>query len=285
MNALSLLYNYADSSLLTPSSEVATGRAKNVLDPQRSLVWRAIGTQHYLDFTIPFPVQAGQEITHVALVDLNLTSAGEIHVEAWTDGIDGSDSVVDITAAPWLLSEPLSISLPFGGGYFGLGPFGASPDANALNGRNVTLIALPAETGAQFWRITLTDTNVSYIQCSRVYLARATVFTTNISFGWSASFDDPSVFKPSIGGQRFVQPRDGSLILEPSYDWLSDAERTAQLINLRRFGSWRPLIFSISPEATDEGIALTVYGHYENAGVRHTNLSINQFAFRIVEEL
>lgn len=281
-NALFLLSNFVESGVVEASTETPTAPATNVQNSQRSQIWRSdFGGSSYVDITLP----AARDVSHVAIVDTNITVNGTIQVEAWDDAIDGATQTVDTTVAPNLYVDPNEVAIPFGEGAFGSGPFGAVESSALINGRNITLIALPADVTSQFFRITFADDDTSWQQAGVIYLANAEQFAVNIGYGWQASRIERSGFRESLGGQRYVQQRDGRLVLEGTFEFLTDAERTRTLITLQRFGEFRPLLFSIIPQTTDEGLTATVYGTLRSTSVTAHNFSLNRLQFQAVEEL
>ncbi len=279
-NALFLLDNAADYAFMAASTESPTAPAANLQDIQRSKFWRSLfGTTSYVDFTL----LTTAAVTHVAFVDVNLSKYGTISVEAWTDALGGATKVVDITQAPNLFTDPaLPDSLYYG--TYGPGPYGVI-DYNAVNGRNVTIITLPSSSNALYWRVTFTDANTAYQQCTRVYIAAGKTLLRNIAYGWSARYIDNSVFKFSVGKQRFVQPRDNQLELSGNFDFLSDTERDQFIVDLRRFGESRPMIFSVFPETSTKGLASTTYGSMSGAALTNSDYGRNELPLTVTEEL
>lgn len=281
-NALFLLDNAADNSTVAASSETPSAPASNVQSSRRADFWRSLfgNTTSNLDFTL-FVAPAGG-VTHVALIDVNLSKYGTIRVQAWTDALGGAALVVDTTVAPTLYVDPsIPDSLYYGS--YGPGPYGI-PDFAAINARNITLIPVTT-TSALYWRITFTDLNTSYQQCGRVFISAGVSLLRNIAYGWSARLIENTVFKKSIGGQRYSQPRDPQLQLSGNFDFLSDAERSAFIINMRRFGESRPIVFSVFPEQTNQGLTTTLYGAMSGMSVSHTDVGRNQMPLTVTEEL
>lgn len=278
-NAVLLLDNYADTASVTASTEVPTGPANHVQVQQRTKIWRSqVGNASHLDFEM----LAGNPIDYAAVVDVNLPASGTIRVQAWNDAIGGAVPTVDQTVAPLLYVDPsVPISL-FGAGNFGAGTFGVR-DYRTMNARNVTLIPIAGLPTSKYWRVTFTGG--SYQQCGRVYITKAFNFAINPDFGWSASRIENTVIRKSIGGQRFSQPRDNQLQVEGEFGFLTDAERTAALLLLQRFGESRPLIFSFFPEATTVGFTTTMYCCQSGMSLQQVYIDINKLPFRFIEEL
>jgi hypothetical protein len=283
-NALLLLDNFADYAIVEASTELGTAPVANLQNTRRSSYWRSesINDTSDLDFTL-LAAPDGTGSTHVALVDVNLTVNGTIRVRAWSDAVGGASLVIDQTVTPTLFTSlPLPSSLYYG--TYGPGPYGVV-DYGPVNQRNVTLITLSVPTTALYWRVTLTDTNTSYQQCSRVFIGKGVTLANNMAYGWTAEYLDNSVEKKSIAGQRYSQPRDSQLQITGNYDRLSDAERTTMLINARRFGKTRPIIFSLFPENTDQGQSTTIYGVLSGLKLSNTDFGKNEMPIIVTEDL
>lgn len=280
--ALFLLTNQVDSAQLAASSQVASAPVENLQDSQRSKVWRSgFGTVSHVDLSFPIALS----VTHAALVDVNLTATGSIHVEAWDDALGGSVKTVDLTVAPALFVDPSLPTSLYGSGNYGIGPFGAIDGYGAINARNITIVPLVTSVTSKYWRFTFSDANTSYQQCGRIFVSGAQTFTYNLSYGWSLAFDDLSAYRLSLGGQRFSQPRPLRQRLKCDFQYLTDDERTQTIIFVRQFSGYRPFIFSVYPEITNRGLTTTLYGRFDGPQFAHTNVAISDYQLTITEEL
>jgi hypothetical protein len=276
-----LIDNPVDTATVAASTEAALMPASNIKEFERSKKWRSgAGTSSYLNIT--FGVEEARE--WVALVDLNLTSAGTIRIQAWTDGLGGAAQVYDQSFTPTLYSAAIQ-SNNYGGGSYGLGNYGSNAPISQLDARNLTILPLGASYTAKYWRITFTDTNTSFQEVARVYITTAVEFTYNISWGWRIGRVENSGFRKSLGGQRYVQERDSQLEISGDFDYLTDLERTNMLVRMFEIGSRDPIIFSVYPEATNRGLTTTMYGHFEDFSFAHANHDMNRFPFRLLEDL
>lgn len=276
-----LIDNPVDTATVAASSAAALMPAANIQEPERHKKWRsAAGTSSYLDIT--FGTEQARE--WVALVDLNLTSGGEIRIQAWTDALGGAAEVYDEVFTPTLYSSSIE-SNNYGGGGYGAGNYGANAPISQLDARNITIIPLGASYPAKYWRITFTDANTAYQEAARVYITTAVEFTYNISWGWRLARIENSGRRKSIGGQRYVQERDSQLQISGDFDYLSDLERTNMLVRMFEIGERDPIIFSVYPEATNRGLTTTLYGHFEDASFAHAAVGVNRFPFSVIEDL
>jgi len=281
-NSIFLFDNQADDGIITASSTASgTTPASNVQNPQRSAVWRSgAGITSQLNCTL----SSIYGVTHAALVDVNLSTAGTIRLQSWSDALGGSVPGVDTgDISPTLYVNTALVSTAWGMGPWGIGAWGLSAALNSA--KNITIIPLGAARFDPFWRITLTDGNTSYQQFGRLFLGSGQAVTHNMSYGWQADRQERSVSVESLGGQRFVQPRDDRLQLRGSFDFLTDTERTEMLLRMQQFGQRKPFIFSVYPEQSNQGMTTTVYGRFTSVSVSGTHFNINQLPFSIVEEL
>ena len=280
-NSIFLFDNQADDGTVTASSTASGSTpASNVQNSQRSAVWRSgAGTSSQLNCT--FSSVFG--ITHAALVDVNLTTAGTIRLQSWSDALGGSSPGVDVTFSPTLYVNTNLVSAAYDTGVYGIGAYGLSAALNS--DKNITIFPLGLISFDPYWRITFSDVNTSYQQCGRLILGSGQEFSANLSYGWQASRQDRSPAVESLGGQRFVQPRDDRLQLSGAFDFLTDAERTEMLLRLQQFGQRKPFVFSIFPEQSNQGMTTTAYGRFASAAISGSKWNINQLPFTVIEEL
>lgn len=278
-----LLDNQAiDGTIAASSTAGATMAADNAIDPQRSRFWRSgAGTSSYLDLTIPSPYGAN----YLALVDLNLSAAGEIRVQSWSDSIGGAVPGVDVTTVPSLYINTDLIAAAYGQGPFGIGPYGANAVVTQANVRNISIIPLGSTSIDSFWRVTLSDVNSTHQQCGVLVLAKGLEFGIDLSYGWSARRIPRTVSRESIGGQMYRQRRDSRLQLDGSFAALTEDERTAFLIRLQEFDESKPFVYSIHPEATNRGLTTTIYGRFSGSQVANPDHSVSTLNFTVIEEL
>lgn len=280
-NALSLQTNYVDSAQLAASSAVASAPVENLQNTQRTKVWRsAFGTAAHIDLTLQLALTA----THAAVVDANLTATGTIHVEAWDDALGGSTKTVDLTVAPSIFTDPTLPQSLYGNGNYNIGPFGAIDGYGAINARNITIIPLTAPVTSKYWRFTFTDSNTSYQQVGRIYVASAQRFTYNLSYGWTTKFQDLSAYRYSLGGQRFSLPRGLRQQLTIDFEYLSDDERSATIILIKQFGESIPFIFSVFPETSNRGLTTTIYCRYDGPQLSQTSFDLSDYQLTVTEE-
>ena len=275
--------NQADLATITASSTAGgTMAAANVQNTQRTVFWRSgTGTTSRLDITLAAIYGA----THLALVDLNLTTAGTIRVQSWSDAVGGSVPGVDMTFNPLLYLNDGFIPSLYGSGLYGLGIYGSSYPVSTDAGKNLTLVPLGVTSTDAYWRITFTDANTTYQQCGRLFIGNAVTMGVNLSYGWSAKRIERSVAKEALGGQRFVVKRQGRLQITGLFEAMTDTERTQFLIRLNDYGESKPFIFSVFPEQTSRGLTTGLYGRFSAPEVSGASLGRNRLQFTVLEEL
>lgn len=280
-NSIFLFDNLADAATLAASSTAGSTMAvANLQDPQRSKFWRSgSGTSSYINMTLA----AVRGVTHLALVDLNLSTIGTIRVQAWTDSLGGSASVLDTTVSPTLYIEDERTPAAYGAGPYGAGPYGIGAITQD-QARNITIVPVGSTITAGYWRVTLADAAGSYQQCGHLFLAKAVEFEQNLSYGWGAEPVDETVQRYSIGKQRYYNAIDRRLRLRGSFEWLTEDERTRMTKRLINWGQHRPLIYSIFPESTNRGLVSTVYGRLESGGITNPGYGQSALAFSVLED-
>lgn len=280
-NAIFLFDNQGDDGIITASSTASgTTPASNVQNSQRSAVWRSgAGTSSSLNCSL----SSVFGITHIALVDVNLSTAGTIRLQSWADALGGSSPGVDLTFYPTLYVNTALVSTAWGTGLWGIGSYGLS---TALSGdKNITLVPINAISFDPYWRITFTDTNTSYQQLGRLFLGSGLEFTYNLNYGWQSERQDRSVSVESLGGQQFTQPRDDRQQISGVFDFLKDSERTEMLLRMQQVKKTKPFIFSVYPEQTNQGMTTTLYCKFESVKLVGSTYDANDLSFTVIEEL
>lgn len=279
-NSIFLFDNLADYGLITASTEVLP--VENVINTQRSKVWRSgVGTTSSLTLILPELFS----ITHIAFVDTNLSTGGIIDIEGWSDALDGMVKVVDESISPNLYVVNSNSTESYGAGPYGLGAYGSSASLLQNGTRNITILTLPSPELCQYFRITFTDAATAYQQLGRLFVGNGLSYAYNLSYGWSAERVERTVARESLGGQRFIQPRDSRLRLSGSFEHLTESERTDTLIRIQQYGQNRPFIYSIFPENTSRGLTTTVYGRFESAQLANPFYNTTNYQFSVIEEL
>lgn len=256
-NILFMFDNAADRATISATSEVASLPASNLLDAQRSQVWRSTsGADQSIDITL-----AAGEVTPigaVALVDHNLTPGGSIRLQGWSDAIAGSAQTVDVTVEPW------AAFYGYGVGQYGVGGYGGTPNQGTRTLlRPIVFIPLPDFSQDRYWRITLSDSSLSYHQAGRIYLGGVWQPKVNISRGWTLRREGRTRKIETRGGQAYGNKSAGRVSIECRLDWLSPADRDELYLNYLRVEDHTPFIVCVRPAGGIEQIYTTIYGQFE----------------------
>lgn len=213
------------AAALIATSALAAMPVANLQDYQRTSLLRTDGNSAG-EVSIDITLAAGEgSVSGVSVVDHNLSLAGSIRVQAWTDAHDGGAQVVDEIIQPYapvygygeqLYGEGLY------GGYATLGPFSSYSPRSFL--RVISFLQLTA-VEATYWRVTLIDSTPDYLQCARIFIGEAWQPITNYSWGSTLTREPQSKKRGSRGGQNYSNPRPGRMSLEFSLDWLQSNDQ------------------------------------------------------------
>lgn len=279
-----LFDNQVDEATLLASTEASAVLAvENLQNEQRTKRWRSgAGTSS----TISITLSESLGVDYFALIDLNLTTGGEIRLQSWDDALDGAEETLDETISPTLYVSTDVAAAAFGQGLFGSGAFGANAALSQSSGRNITIYALPETSYSQYFKITLTDTNTTYQQMGRLFLGKALEFDYNLSVGCNIRRVPLTTSKFSIGRQRFKQPRGSQLQISGTFPHLTDAERVNILIRLEDYINYKPFVYSIYPDNDNNGLSTTLYGVFDGSpDVTPEFFNSSRLNFTVTEEL
>lgn len=227
-NVIFMADNMIDrASVIAASSELATLPVTNLQNHQRTSLWRTDGNTGQASVDITLSATEGN-VSGIALVDHNLSLAGSIHIQAWSDALDGANLVVDEVIQPYSpvygYGEQLFDEGLFGG-YADFGPFNSFSPRSFI--RVISFLQLDVSVDADYWRITFIDSTPDYLQCGRIFIGEAWQPITNYSWGGKLLRQSQSKKRESRGGQNYSNPRLGRMIMDFDLDWLqlNDQER------------------------------------------------------------
>lgn len=262
----------ADSSVL-PSS--------NLVNRQRTKVWRSATNTAWV--TVSLNEANGAD--YLALVDLNMTTAGMIRVRAWTDAVNGTQLEFDQYYDPVVFSANTSVDVDYGLGDYGLGAYGTNTPLTSSSRKNVQLLPFGQTLLSPFYRIDFMDDNLQYIQLGVMFLSQSRSFDVNLAYDWSIRQIDRSVSKESIAGQRYIQPRDTRLEIQGRFPALNESERTDMIVAITEVGNTKPFIYSVFPENNNVGLTTSLYGAFNDPSITNKFENRNDFNFTVTEEL
>ena len=173
--------NLADAGTVAASSEVKSLPAAFLQDPDITKVWRSLNVH-----SASLVVDIGQaaECGVVMLANANVSTIATIRIEA---------------AASAAFTTLL---------------FDSGTGTVALATRNGLVVSYFQPVAARYWRITITDLLVSYIEAGRLFLGAWRELRYNFKLPAKAVVDDPSASTRSYGGQISTDRRRQTLGVE-----------------------------------------------------------------------
>lgn len=262
-NMVFLQRNEVDDGTVAASSAVSGMPVTNIQDAQRSVLWRstAVGAQT-IDITLSSEAEA---IGAFALVNHNITLAGTVRVQGWSDALGGATSVCDETLQPYV---PVT---GYGSAGYGVDLYGGFQDY--VNGvtvararevlRPILLHTISPAVTALYWRITFSDAGLAYYQAGRVYLGPT--FTPIRNFGYGAAREVESRTRriESRGGQYYSNPRDNRTVLNLSLEHAPNDDRDKLWMHYLRLGDHTPFIVCLLPDGGYLQEATTFYAVFD----------------------
>jgi hypothetical protein len=215
--------NALATATLSVSSEAASLPAANLVSPHRADRWRTVGAADaWLRADFGAPVTIGL----VALFGSNLTTGGQIRIRLGTTA--GAGDVHDSTLIAAGIAEGYAQAV-------------YAPD--------------PAVTGvlsARHLQIDLVDPSLSvagYHEAGFAWAGPLWSPERNFSYGWPMGWDDRSVVTKSRGGQAWVDALPKARSIELGFDWLTETERDAGMLELqRRAGRTKNIVVIPKPD-------------------------------------
>ena len=160
-----------------------------------------------------------QAIDLIALLGHNASAAGEVRVV-------GAADVPSLTSAPDYDSGALPMT-----------------EGDAL-ARNHFLLHLPAGIALRYWRISMGDASLTYIDVGRLYLSKVFQPETNMDYGTQEGFIDPSTIARTKSGRGVPNERPKYRYAEFSLTFGSKEEMFGQAFDLDRWsGTTRDVLF------------------------------------------
>lgn len=145
---------------------------------------------------------------------------------------------------------------------------------------------LPATSTRRYWRATVTDTSLSYIEAGKGIIGAATVPTRNFSHEWRKFIQDDSTVTRSFGGETYVNVRSISRGVELEFKALTQAEADGFAATLlQSFGISAPIMVVLNYDAT--AIARDTYHGLlqEPPEIVHSSGVLRTLRLRLLERL
>lgn len=110
---------------------------------------------------------------------------------------------------------------------------------------------LSATSTRRYWRVTVTDAAVSYIEAGKAVIGPVTVPTRNFSPDWRRFVDDTSSVTRAFGGETYVNVRSIARGIELEFKALTQSEADGFGYTLMQsFGISAPLMVILNTDAT-----------------------------------
>lgn len=213
-NILFCFDNYVGESQLNASSTANESEmpVSNMVNKNRDLLWRSVASPtDGIEETITVVLQDSTEfpVSALAFVDLLLSPEGTIRVQSWSDSLDGSEVGVDINY------DAFASIAGFGVGGFGQGGYGGGAVQETIDlVKPVALLLLPEFREENYWKVTITDSQLKYTQASHFHIGTHWQPDRNISKGFSRELDTRSQFLEAVGGQEYGDDRESRLLMQ-----------------------------------------------------------------------
>ncbi len=270
---------------VSTGTEVSAMPVSNLRLTDRSLPARVTMSSNVavIDITLP----GARTVDTLGLVDCNITTAGTYRLRGWSDALRGATLVYDSTAVAAPIPTPSDYTASvYGSGSYGMGSYGAGTTLPDDIDRSVYLVDLGAEYSAQYWELTISDTNLSYAQIARVYLSLRKQYTTNLSYNFVKTADSRTRVREALGGARWRSLKAQRRKLSARYEMQTDTAADEIDLYARQFGQEIPFIFCARPFGNNNRMAASaIYGVFDGPTSSPTDYDMNTFAFSISEEL
>lgn len=224
-NVKFLLTDYAGLGSWSTDSEVATLPIENLGGSSIRKVWRSTTTG-----TVGAYAQSDMGTAHtgavVAALNVNWTTGATVGIK--------SSANADMS------SPDLNVSLSSSG---------LTPYLDTTSRQFVYPLA--STSLRRYWRVTVTDTSLSYIEAGKLIIGPISDPTRNFSPEWREFSEDRSIISESVGGDTFVNLRTIKRGVEIELKALTAAEATAWARTLMvAHGQSRPFLTVLSHDAT-----------------------------------
>ncbi|HWK55380.1 MAG TPA: hypothetical protein VNR18_13470 [Hyphomicrobiales bacterium] len=271
----------ADGVGVSASSEASADlEAENLLTPNRWEIWR--GEASETEVTIDITLAEGSEVAVgiAALVDSNLSSNGTIRLQSWSDSIEGSTPGADVTV------NALEALSGYGMGGFGTGGYGGGATKETLGlVRPISFIPLGDFYMDRYWRFTLRDESLDYLQAAIPYLGDFFQPSSNYSWGAARELEYRTKRRESRGGQKFGRRRAPRMVLTGELLDMETPEADLLWLQHLRGENSTPFICCFKPDQGMGQLLTAIYGVFDGAKIADEYANHHNTTIRIIEEL
>lgn len=266
--------NAADRATITASTTAGSLAATNLKTELKSEVWRSTGTTATLTATWA----AAETVGMMALVFANLTPTATVQVKGYTETADAvavfdTGAVLACPAVAGLMAMgtvPQGVNgYAYGGSAYGVCWFTAYPI------KKLTVL------------ITDTSNTAGYVEVSRLVTGNYWSPVNNAEVGAELSVIDTSKQERTDAGDLRTDRGTQSKALSVDFAVMTASDRNYMWSILRGNGLFRPVFFSLSPQATDAGEEQLhqIYGKVARQSAIRYQL-VNQFSSKLeIEEV
>jgi hypothetical protein len=233
----------SDAAAIVASSEVATLPASNLQNIQPTRKWRSAGVSETIEVTFAEAVAANT----LALIGVNFTSACTVRVvgAATYAGLDTAPPVDTTAVSPW--------------------PGGSRPTVK--NWPQFTVrVRWTNAVAYRYWRITIADTGIDYLEAGRLMMGRAWQPSDNWDLGGEPiAFDPRDVAAETDRGHTFTDrktlsaPRQFELRITAG-NRREVLDGLAEMQRLR--GTWGDVLCCLDPGETTDAHLFTMQGRF-----------------------
>lgn len=224
-NVKFLTTDRAASASWSTDSEAATLPIENLAGESRRKVWRSTATGTTGAYA-QADLGSALSVDVVALLNVNWTTGATVGIKS--------------SANSDMSSPDLNVSLSSSG---------LTPYLDTTSKQFV--YPLSSTSTRRYWRVTVTDTSLSYIEAGKMILGPVTVPTRNFSPEWSEFSEDRSIISESVGGDTFVNLRTVKRGVELELKSLTEGEATGFARTLMvTHGRSKPFLTVLSHDAT-----------------------------------
>lgn len=251
--------NLADAGAISPSSEVFTMPASNLLDEHVGRRWRAETNSGY----IVLDLLASTSVDTIRLSGLTVSADATVRVRL--SSADSSGAAGDVEDSGTLAS--------------------GSDQLDADYGTFCYLLASPES--CRYVRIDIVDTGADYVEAGRLFVGARTEFTYNFAPGATVGWVDRSKRQEARGGQTLIWNDNAYRQVEVSLEWVTEAQRYGIVETLDRVNGQNTDVLLIVDTDSDNLARDTILGLVSDlTPVAFTNLaSIFTKQYRIKERL
>ncbi|AEP08883.1 hypothetical protein MICA_546 [Micavibrio aeruginosavorus ARL-13] len=239
------------------------GEVCRFIDPENAFIQIDLGTE--------------KAVNLIALLGHNGSSRGYARVRA-------ADVEADLLADPDYDSGNLPLR-SHQSGYDETWASGVDDEQYGALDTNHFILHLDTAQNYRYWRIDMVDTEISYLDVGRLYMAKAFQPVTNMDYGVADGFIDPSTIARMVSGKNIANERPKYRFCELKLSFASEQEMYDIAFEIDRLrGTTRDVLFINDPSKKDTLQKRTIYGLMKGlAPIVNANFQLFEKSYRIEE--